>query len=134
MTATLFGGTTLKVLHPDHGAADAYVGLQRGSRAAKAIGDGLVDSFEAPRAERFRYLARPTVLAVIFIAIARLGEGWLTLPAGIFFAIVAVMLVQDFRLAVSVADRVAIGGDQITYESLSARVLPPWARFVRCRR
>jgi hypothetical protein len=55
------------------------------------------------------------VLTAFFVGIAKLGSGGITLPAEIFFAIVAVALIQDFRLALSVADRVAIGGDRITY-------------------
>ena len=113
MTDTSCGAITLKVRLPAHGAADGSAAHRPESRAASPR--GLVDSFEAPRAERFRYLARPTVLAVIFLAIARLGEGGLSLPAGVFFAIVAMVLVQDFRLAVSIADRVITDGDQITY-------------------
>jgi hypothetical protein len=64
------------------------------------------------------------VLTTFFLGIAKLG-GELNLAAGIFFALVAVVLIQDFRLALSIADRVVIVGDQITYRvALGTRSAP----------
>jgi hypothetical protein len=74
-----------------------------------------VASFAAPSNERFRYLARPIILSAFILLTAALGRGEMTLAAAIFFALAILFLGQSYRLALSVADRVVVGKELITY-------------------